>query len=133
MNRSLLTLVILLFYTISVKAQNWDKRHKFAKTYFGISSYITPNLSAGNFIDSNGSIQGFKKNGFISPAINIGATHFWGYADFYISISTTDIKLGNDEIINDFHLGTFTGLRIYPLASKENTVRPYLGYKFFTI
>lgn len=130
MNRSLLTLVILLFYTISVKAQNWDKRHKFAKTYFGISSYITPNLSAGNFIDSNGSIQGFKKNGFISPAINIGATHFWGYADFYISISTTDIKLGNDEIINDFHLGTFTGLRIYPLASKENTVRPYLGYKF---
>jgi len=57
-------------------------------------------------------------------------THFWGYADFYVSINTTDIKFGNDEVDNSFRLGTFTGLRIYPLASTENTIRPYLGYKF---
>jgi len=122
--------IIIFFCSISVNAQDWEKRHKFAKTYFGISNYIAPNLGAGKFLNSNGNVQQFNKNGFLSPSINIGATHFWGYADFYVSINTTDIKFGNDEVDNSFRLGTFTGLRIYPLASTEYTIRPYLGYKF---
>ena len=118
------------FFTAEVNAQDWERRHKFAKTYFGVSNYISPNLSNGTFLNSNGDIQQFTRNGFLSPAVNIGATHFWGFADFYVSINTTDIKFGNDEIDNGFRLGTFTGLRIYPIASEENTIRPYLGYKF---
>ena len=35
-----------------------------------------------------------------------------GYADFYVSVNTTDIKFGNDDLDNGFRLGTFTGLRI---------------------
>lgn len=121
---------IITVITVNVNAQDWERRHKFAKTYFGVSNYISPNLSNGTFLNSNGDIQQFTRNGFLSPAINIGATHFWGYADFYVSINTTDIKFGNDEIDNGFSLGTFTGFRIYPIASEENTIRPYLGYKF---
>ena len=79
-----LFIIFILFWTISVNAQDWERHHKFAKTYFGISNYVIPNLSAGKFLNSNGNIQQFNKNGFISPAINIGATHFWGYADFYV-------------------------------------------------
>ena len=125
-----LSILIVAICTVNVSAQDWERRHKFAKTYFGVSNYISPNLSNGTFLNSNTDVQQFDKNGFLSPAINIGATHFWGYADFYVSINTTYIKFGNDEVDNSYSLGTFTGLRIYPLASTENTIRPYLGYKF---
>ncbi|NME68062.1 hypothetical protein [Flammeovirga aprica] len=125
-------LFILLLISIKTKAQDWERRHQFAKAYFGVSNYIVPNVPNGSYLDTegNGSIQSFTKSGFMSPAINIGATHFWGYADFYISINTASIKMGQDEIENSYRFGTFTGLRVYPFASKERTIRPYLGYKF---
>ena len=123
-------LIIIILCSVSLEAQDWTKRHQFAKSYFGVSQYIVNNLSTGNYINENGEIQTFDKNGFITPSINIGATHFWGHADFYVSISTTDIKFGNDVLENSHRLGTFTGLRIYPSASKINTIRPYFGYKF---
>ena len=123
-------LIIIILCSVSLEAQDWTKRHQFAKSYFGVSQYIVNNLSTGNYINDNGEIQTFNKNGFITPSINIGATHFWGHADFYVSISTTDIKFGNDVVENSHRLGTFTGLRVYPLASKINTIRPYFGYKF---
>ena len=110
--------------------QDWEKRHQFAKSYFGVSNYIITSLSSGNYLTSSNQIATFEKSGFISPAVNIGATHFWGHADFYVSINTTDIKFQEDSLDNSYRLGTFTGLRIYPLASKSNNIRPYLGYKF---
>ncbi|MDE0470923.1 MAG: hypothetical protein OXH57_03195, partial [Ekhidna sp.] len=112
-----LSAIIILICTIYVHAQNWEKRHKFAKTYFGVSNYIVPRLSIGRFLDTNEDIQSFNRNGFLSPAINMGATHFWGYADFYVSINTSDIKFRDDELSNSFRLGTFTGCRVYPFVS----------------
>lgn len=102
-----LTCLILFCFTC-VFSQDWTKRHQFAKSYFGISQFIVPHLTSGNYVTGNGEIQDFEKNGFLSPAINIGATHFWGYADLYVSISTADIKLGKDTIENNYRLGTFT-------------------------
>lgn len=128
--KKILFILTIISSVLNLSAQDWDKRHKFAKTYFGISNYINPNLTKGTYLNSNGDINEFNKSGFLSPAINIGATHFWGYADFYVSINTTDIKFGKDEIDNSFRLGTFTGLRIYPIPSSENSIRPYVGYKF---
>ena len=116
-----LFILIITVLSVNVNAQDWERRHKFAKTYLGVSNYISPNLSNGTFLNSNGDIQQFTRNGFLSPAINIGATHFWGYADFYVSINTIDIKFRNDDIDNGFRLGTFTGFRIYPIVSEENS------------
>ena len=125
------TTILLLFFVISsAYTQDWEKRHQFAKSYFGVSNYIITSLSSGNYLTSSNQIATFEKSGFMSPAVNIGATHFWGHADFYVSINTTDIKFQEDSIDNSYRLGTFTGLRIYPLASKSNNIRPYLGYKF---
>ena len=125
------TTILFLFFVISsAYTQDWEKRHQFAKSYFGVSNYIITSLSSGNYLTSSNQIATFEKSGFISPAVNIGATHFWGHADFYVSINTTDIKFQQDSIDNSYRLGTFTGLRIYPLASKSNKIRPYLGYKF---
>ena len=123
-------LFVLLFVISSAYTQDWEKRHQFAKSYFGLSNYIITSLSNGNYLTSSNQTATFEKNGFISPAINIGATHFWGHADFYVSINTKVIKFQEDSIDNSYSLGTFTGLRIYPLASKSNNIRPYLGYKF---
>ena len=70
----------------------------------------------------------FGRSSFVSPAVNIGATHFWGHADFYVSINTVPIKLGDDVVKNSIHMGTFTGLRVYPWAVGEgHGVKPYLG------
>jgi hypothetical protein len=124
------TLFMVLFGISSAYTQDWEKRHQFAKSYFGVSNYIITSLSSGNYLTSSNQIATFEKSGFISPAVNIGATHFWGHADFYVSINTTDIKFQEDSLNNSYRLGTFTGLRIYPLASKSNNIRPYLGYKF---
>lgn len=128
--KKILFILTIISSVLNLSAQDWDKRHKFAKTYFGISNYISPNLTKVTYLNSNGDINEFNRSGFLSPAINIGATHFWGYADFYVSINTTDIKFGKDEIDNSFRLGTFTGVRIYPIPSSENSIRPYVGYKF---
>ena len=121
---------ILVCCISTAYTQDWEKRHQFAKSYFGVSNYIINSLSNGNYLTSSNQIATFEKSGFISPAVNIGATHFWGHADFYVSINTTDIKFQEDSLDNSYRLGTFTGLRIYPLASKSNNIRPYLGYKF---
>ena len=105
-------LILTVLFSISLEGQDWKKRHQFAKTYFGLSQYIVNDLSPGNYINENGTLQSFDKNGFITPSINIGATHFWGHADFYVSISTKDIKFGNDEMENSYRLGTFTGFNL---------------------
>ncbi|WP_281612713.1 hypothetical protein [Flammeovirga sp. SubArs3] len=128
--KSYLYLILLILCLPQVNAQDWEKRHSFAKTYFGIDNYIATNLANGSFLNANNEVVSFQKHGFITPSINIGATHFWGHSDFFISINTTDIKFGEDKIENSYRLGTFTGLRVYPIASKEQSIRPYIGYKF---
>ena len=97
-----------------LNGQDWEKRHAFAKSYFGAGAYYMPTLNSGTILDVNGNLQSFEKAAFMTPAINIGATHFWGHADFYVSITTSDISLGENAIENKYSLGTFTGLRFYP-------------------
>lgn len=77
-----------------------------------------------------GAVSEFNRSGFISPAVNIGATHFWGHADFYVSINTVPIKLEEDAVENSVYMGTFTGLRVYPWPVGAKEIRPYVGYKF---
>jgi len=120
----------LVLLSISLSAQDWEHRHNFAKTYFGVSKYISPSVGFGNFLNTNETVEDFNKSGLVSPAINIGATHFWGHADFYISINTIALNFDNNDIEYNYELGTFTGLRIYPLKSEINSIRPYVGYKF---
>ena len=118
-----------LFSTVT-NAQDWEKRHAFAKTYFGSGAYYMPSLHPGTVIDANGNLQSFEKAAFMSPAVNIGATHFWGHADFYVSITTTDITFDENAVESNYRLGTFTGLRLYPYPTEVGKLRPYIGYAF---
>ncbi|MEM8890435.1 MAG: hypothetical protein AAGD28_20835 [Bacteroidota bacterium] len=128
--RYVLLIVGLFILSGSSQGQDWERRHKFAKAYFGISNFFVPQLSAGQFLNTGGNIEEFDRSGFLSPSVNIGATHFWGYADLYVSINTVGLKFKKDVLENSIRLGTFTGLRVYPWPSKSGNIRPYLGYKF---
>ena len=124
------TLLLFVLLSASIQAQDWDRRHAFAKSYWGVSLHGVPAMSVGIFEAEGESSQTFDRSAFVSPAVNIGATHFWGHADFYVAINTVPLKTEEDDIVNRIGMGTFTGLRAYPWAVGDNKVRPYLGYKF---
>ena len=123
-------LLAATLFSTPTNAQDWEKRHAFAKAYFGAGAYYIPTLNPGTVLGVDGNLQSFEKAAFMTPAVNIGATHFWGHADFFVSITTTDITFGENTIENNYRLGTFTGLRLYPYPTEVGKVRPYVGYAF---
>ena len=127
------TLLFCLLVLIST-AQDKEKRHSFARSYYGVDFNIVPAYGTSQFIDNAGNTIDFERSAYINPSINIGATHFWGYADFYVSITTGNIKLpsgdSGETIDHDTRFGTFTGTRIYPMPLNDNQLRPFVGYKF---
>ena len=127
-------LLTATLFSTPANAQDWEKRHSFAKAYFGTGAYYVPSLQNGLILNypltPGGGATEFSRSSFYTPSINIGATHFWGHADFYVSITTFDIKQSNSQVDYSYRLGTFTGLRLYPYASRIGTIRPFLGYAF---
>lgn len=127
MKQPALVVICALMLSSSLHAQDWERRHAFAKSYYGLNMIGVPSMGQGI---AAGAVSEFNRSGFISPAVNIGATHFWGHADFYVSINTVPIKLEEDAVENSLHMGTFTGLRVYPWPVGTKEIRPFLGYKF---
>jgi len=127
--------IILTFFVLEGMAQDLDlkKRYSFAKSYFGVDFSYFYNLHQTSFLNGQNQIQALDRNNFITPAINFGATHFWGHADFFVSVATSSKKIRTDEVSNSIRFRAITGMRIFPLALKENTIRPYLSYKFAPI
>jgi hypothetical protein len=113
-----------------LSGQDAEKRFSFAKSYVGIDLNYIPDFGTSSYMEDRGNIREFERSSILSPAINFGATHFWGHADFFISIPLRSIKLEEDEVENQLSQRVFTGLRIYPLKLSNNAIRPYLGYKF---
>ena len=122
--------ILLVSNAFQSWSQDWSHRHAFAKSYWGLSLHGVPAMEDGLFEAEGESVQIFDRSAFVSPAVNIGATHFWGHADFYVAINTVPLKIKEDNVVNRIGMGTFTGLRVYPWAVGDNKVRPYLGYKF---
>ncbi len=128
----LLLLVFLLCVAV-LPAQDFKHRYKFAKAYFGLDANFVPSYGGSVFIDAQGDLKAFERQGFAVPAVNIGATHFWGHADFYVSITTVPLGGKDQPVETKTRLGAFTGLRVYPWKSEVGNVRPYVGYKFSPI
>ena len=126
----LLLLLLTMTLFIEVNGQEVPKRFTFAKAYFGVDFNYVPNYGQSQHINNLGQIESFERNSYLSPSINIGATHFWGYADIYVSIATANISLKSDNIKTSTRFGAFTGFRVYPLQLKDHGIRPYVGYKF---
>lgn len=124
----LLCLIINCFST--VQAQEYQKRFSFAKSYFGVDLVAVPSFGGGTYLSETNGAQSFSRSSVLSPYVNIGATHFWGYADFYVSIPTASFQLQQSDVDHKLDQSVFTGFRVYPFPLREHKFRPFLGYKF---
>lgn len=125
-----LLLPVMLLFGISLQAQEHKHRYAFAKAYFGLDFNFVPAYGPSTFLDAAGQERSFTRKGFAVPAVNVGATHFWGHADFYVSITTVPLGGEDQEVATKTRFGAFTGLRVYPWKSTIGSIRPYAGYKF---
>jgi len=103
------------------------KRLNFAKTYFELGAQHTPSF-IGKQNSINNVIQSFENSATITPYLNIGALHFWGHADFYLTIPLSQIYLNRNDSINfNYNQAVVTGARFLPWAYKDKKIRPYVG------
>jgi len=128
--KKLFLLVIGMLFIVALFAQGPSKRYGFAKAYFGADLVFTPEFGSSQFLNTSGQLESFTRNGFITPAINIGATHFWGYADIYVSINTAQLRFNKDILATNSSAGVYTGFRVYPWQLTDRKLRPFIGYKF---
>ncbi|MEM6319602.1 MAG: hypothetical protein AAF960_18155 [Bacteroidota bacterium] len=127
----LLSLAALFFHAaLFAQEQDFKRRFSFAKSYFGMDFDYLPSYGTGQTLDADGGVQPFDYQSRLVPRINLGGTHFWGHADFYVSIRLRNFELGESEVENELNQRVFTGLRIYPSKIQANRLRPFLGYKF---
>jgi len=99
----------------------------FAKTYFEIGGQYAPPFN-GYIIEQNKTQKSVDNSASIVPYLNIGGIHFWGHADFYISIPLSQFNLTKDETSNFvFNQSIVTGARYLPWAYRDNKVRPFIG------
>ncbi len=127
-------ILLLLGHFFWAGAQTIGERHDFARTYFGLDWLFTPGYEDGSYLNASDATTPFERGAFLTPAINIGGTHFWGYADIYISITTSPINLTDQAVDSRVRYGVFTGFRLYPLRlTPGGGLRPFLGYKFSPI
>lgn len=66
------------------------------------------------------------------PRLNVGGTHFWGHADFYVTFPL-GLSFGLGEAaVRDYKYteGVETGAKFYPWAMKNGRLTPYVGISF---
>ncbi|MEL6545183.1 MAG: hypothetical protein AAFQ82_11205, partial [Myxococcota bacterium] len=91
------------------------ERYKFAEMYVG------GDLQTLSTFDSNAGPTVWI------PRLWIGATHFWGHADFYVAFQVGP-NLGDSAPSRCCtSLGIETGGKFFPWAFGPNTIRPWLG------
>ena len=127
-------LFLLLLFGLGTKyilAQEYitegKNRLNFAKTYFEVGGQFTPSFM-GKRLLTNNTVQSFENSASIVPYLNIGGLHFWGRADFYISIPLTQLNFKKNDSTNfKFNQSVVTGARFLLWKYKDNKIRPFIG------
>jgi hypothetical protein len=124
----LLTTFFLTFFSF-VKAQVYvekQTRHRFAQMTLG-ADYQMGFGGETKFLNFSGQIVNLSLPNTGSPRILIGGTHFWGHADFQLSIPVGGnvIKSNNQEILA--LSGVETSFKYLPWRIEHNKIRPYVG------
>jgi outer membrane protein W len=128
--KRLVICVILFLISKKINAQEYfnegRNRLNFAKTYFELGGQYSPKF-ASNSLEGN-DLKSFTNPASFVPYLNIGGLHFWGHADFYISIPLTQINTSKNEN-NNFRLNqsVVTGARFLPWAYRDKKIRPFVG------
>jgi hypothetical protein len=129
------TLIIIVSQTMSAQEyiSEGKNRLNFAKTYLELGGQFSPTF-IGKKVLPDGSIMDFENSSAMAPYLNIGGFHFWGHADFFISIPLAQIPFKKNDSTNfTFNKSVVTGARFLPWAFRENKIRPYVGVNWAII
>lgn len=131
MKRLIMVCAFIMLHSLPGISQEYldegPKRLNFAKTYLELGTQYYPSfISSG--LTTNPDIFTESNSSSIVPYLNIGGFHFWGHAEFYISIPLFSAHLQDDKF-SDYRLdhSGITGARYLPWAYKNRAVRPYVG------
>jgi len=141
MKDNIIKTIILLFISINLSAQTiegdsskfYENRFAFAKMYFGLEMYGSGSGTSSVLNGNTTSPVAFE--GFRSPRLVWGATHFWGHADIFVAFPIG----GNTQTpkspltYTQFTESIETGFKIYPFAIRPNTIRPYIGASWLPV
>jgi len=112
-----------LFAQVYVEKQT---RHRFAQLNLGVDVQSSIGGFA-NYFDQNGELEAHELDPFISPRILIGGQHFWGHADFLLSIPLFGSKQEFKGQQYEYYPGVETALKYYPWRMTDGKLRPYAG------
>lgn len=129
MRKILLILTLVFCFGQTITAQLFvekQTRHRFAQMTLG-ADFQKGFGGNTQFLNKNNTIEELKLSNVASPRFLIGGTHFWGHADFQISIPlagrTQDLSNQKIQAIG----GVETSFKYFPWRIENNKVRPYLG------
>ena len=98
-------------------------RFSFAQLYLGLDLQSIPQ---SGLISRVGGDPFVYQGGFV-PRLTIGGTHFWGYADFYVTFPISKTREHVDDYDIYFNTGIETGAKFYPWRLDYQKLRPFVG------
>ncbi len=102
--------------------QGAQTRHRFAEMYVGADMRFFPGAGTqSKIISEDGSLKNRELDDYAGNRILIGATHFWGHADFFVAIPVARFKEAA------LSTGVETGGRYFPWKIEKGKLRPWLG------
>ncbi|MGH7720133.1 MAG: hypothetical protein ACREON_14990 [Gemmatimonadaceae bacterium] len=105
------------------------ERDPFATTTLGIEvSAFTALASRWSLPSSNGEFERLETPGLGQQDLYLGALHFFGHADFFVSFplwSRSRSVYDNRSLSLDYSVAA--GVKLYPVALRPGTLRPYLS------
>lgn len=128
--------VVILTSVGSISAQLYvdsaNARFRFAQTYCGLDMQIQSGGGNLRYASTDGILTNDYLDPRFTPRLTIGALHFWGHADFYITFapfgnSTQRTTERGDKFNAVYALGVETGARLYPWRVEREVVRPFVG------
>lgn len=128
--------VVILTSVGSISAQLYvdsaNARFRFAQTYVGLDMQMQSGGGGIRYAGADGVLKNEIFDPRFTPRITIGGMHFWGHADFYITIaplgnSTQRTTESGDKLDASYSFGVETGARLYPWRVEREKVRPFVG------
>ena len=120
-------------FTFAQKIVEQQTRFRFAQMHLGVDGQYIPSVQAG-FLSATGEQRPFTTPGTYHPRFTIGATHFWGLMDFYVSFPLNSIRPPAAEI-QEYSVSTnvATGARVHPLQLLYHRINPFVGANWSTL
>lgn len=132
----LLTVFLLTSPTLLAQpyVSGGNTRHRFAQMYLGLDAQVV--AAGGRFTYRGGDAQLLTGTvpTQLRPRLTIGALHFWGHADLYVTfpVGSNLTRRPDGEPTASYDTGIETGVRVYPWRLESGRVRPFLGAAFTT-